>query len=135
MSMRYSRVEAVPEDRLEEVEVAQDSVPPMITTAAIATPICEPMPPSTTMARMIADSRKLKLSGETKPWRAAKKEPAKPPNMAPDREGGELGVGGVDAERAAGDLVLAQRFPGAADRQPAQPQGDEVGDEGEARIR
>ena len=38
-----------------------------------------------------------------------------------DGEGGELGVGGVDAERAAGDLVLAQRFPGAADRQPAQP--------------
>ncbi|MNC86536.1 hypothetical protein D3C83_22080 [compost metagenome] len=26
---------------------------------------------------------KVKLSGEMKPWRAAKKEPAKPPNMAP----------------------------------------------------
>ncbi len=35
------------------------------------------------MARMTADSRKTKDSGETKPWRAAKKEPAKPPNIAP----------------------------------------------------
>ena len=26
---------------------------------------------------------KLKLSGEMKPWRAAKNEPAKPPNIAP----------------------------------------------------
>jgi hypothetical protein len=41
------------------------------------------MPPSTTMARMIADSRKTKDSGLTKPWRAAKNEPAKPPNIAP----------------------------------------------------
>ena len=37
------------------------------------------------------------------------------------REGGELGVGGVDAERTAGDLVLAQRLPGAPDRQAPQP--------------
>ena len=49
----------------------------------MAMPVSEPMPPSTTMARMIADSRKTKDSGLTKPWRAAKKEPAKPPNMAP----------------------------------------------------
>ncbi len=73
----------------------------------------------------IADSMKVKVSGEMKPCRAAKNEPAKPPNIAPMREGRELGVGGVDAERAAGDLVLAQRFPGAADRQAAQPHGDE----------
>jgi len=51
--------------------------------AAIATPSCEPMPPSTTMARITADSRKVKLSGLTKPWRTAKNEPAKPPNIAP----------------------------------------------------
>src|SRR5579862_4942120 len=38
---------------------------------------------------------------------------------------GELGIGGVDAERAAGNFVLAERFPGAADRQPPQPHGDE----------
>ena len=49
-----------------------------------------------------------------------------------EREGGELGVGGVDAERAAGDFVLAQRLPGAADRQPAQPHGDEVGEQRQA---
>jgi hypothetical protein len=35
--------------------------------------------------------------------------------MAPMAKARELGVGGVDAERAAGDLVLAQRLPGAAD--------------------
>ena len=58
-------------------------MPPIMTTAAMATPIWLPMPPSTTMARMIADSMKVKLSGVTKPWRAAKNEPAKPPNMAP----------------------------------------------------
>ena len=40
------------------------------------------MPPSTTMARMIADSMKVKLSGLMKPWRVAKKDPAKPPNIA-----------------------------------------------------
>ena len=50
-----------------------------------------------------------------------------------DGKGGELGVGRVDAERAAGDLVLAQRFPGATDRQPAQAQRDEIGDQGEDR--
>src|SRR3989304_224638 len=46
-------------------------------------------------------------------------------------EGRELGVGRVDAERAAGDFVLAQRFPGAADRKPAQADGDEVGEQRE----
>ena len=45
-----------------------------------------------------------------------------------ERERGELGVGRVDAERAAGDLILAQRLPGAPDRQPAQPQRHEIGD-------
>ena len=59
------------------------SVPPIMTTAATATPIWLPMPPSTTMATITADSMKVKLSGEMKPWRAAKNEPAKPPNMAP----------------------------------------------------
>ena len=45
----------------------------------------------------------------------------------PERKRGELGVGRVDAERTAGDLVFAQRLPGAADRQTAQAQGDEIG--------
>src|SRR5947208_1162706 len=44
-------------------------------------------------------------------------------------EGRELGVGRVDAERATGGLVLAQRLPGAAQRQFANAQGEEVGDE------
>src|SRR5690606_7889327 len=51
--------------------------------AASTMPAWLPMPPRTTMARMTADSMKLKLSGLMKPWRVAKKAPAKPPNMAP----------------------------------------------------
>src|SRR5207248_11258542 len=43
----------------------------------------------------------------------------------------ELGSGGVDAERAAGDLVLAQGLPGAADRQPSQTGGDRGGEQGQ----
>ena len=82
--MRYaSGVKSGPKINLRKSSSRRISVPPIITTAAIATPISEPMPPSTTMARMIADSRKTKDSGLTKPWRAAKKEPAKPPNIAP----------------------------------------------------
>src|SRR5690606_17229384 len=46
-------------------------------------------------------------------------------------EGGELGVDGVDAERAAGDFVLPERLPGPADRQGAQAQRHEIGDEGQ----
>src|SRR5579883_332510 len=53
------------------------------TRAARTTPVWLPMPPSTTIARMIADWMKLKLSGLMKPCRAPKKQPAKPPNMAP----------------------------------------------------
>ena len=73
------------------------------------------------MARMIADSRKVKHSGLTKPCRDGEERAGEAAEHGADGEGGELGVGGVDAERAAGDLVLAQRLPGAADRQPAQP--------------
>ena len=53
---------------------------------------------------------------------------------AEHRAGGEcreLGGGGVDAERAAGDFVLAQRLPCAADRQPPQPDRHPVGQERE----
>ena len=35
------------------------------------------------MARITADSRKTKDSGETNPCRAPKNAPAKPPNIAP----------------------------------------------------
>ena len=59
------------------------SVPPIMMTAAIATPIRLPMPPSTTMATITADSMKVKLSGEMNPCRAAKNDPAKPANIAP----------------------------------------------------
>jgi hypothetical protein len=70
-----------------------------------------------------------------KPCRTAKNEPAKPPNMAPIGEGGELGACRVDAERAAGDLVFAQRLPGAPDRSRIKAERHDVRDERETRIR
>ncbi len=96
-------------------------MPPSMTMAAIATPSWEPMPPSTTMARIIADSMKVKDSGADEALAGREERAGEAAEHRADRKRGELGVGGVDAERAAGDLVLAQRFPGAADRQPAQP--------------
>ena len=41
------------------------------------------MPPRTTMATMIADSIKVKLSGLIKACLVAKNDPANPPNIAP----------------------------------------------------
>ncbi len=67
------RVEACAEEALQAVGVRSASKPPISTTAAMTTPIWLPMPPSTTMARMMADSMKVKLSGLMKPWRVAKK--------------------------------------------------------------
>src|SRR4051794_3110654 len=59
------------------------SKPPIMVSAASATPSCEPMPPSTTIASTSADSWKVNDSGLMKPWRVAKNAPAKPPNIAP----------------------------------------------------
>ncbi|GJD81890.1 hypothetical protein NBEOAGPD_5146 [Methylobacterium gregans] len=68
----------------------------------MATPIWLPMPPSTTIARMMALSRKLKLSGLMKPWRTAKKEPAKPPKAAPSAKAVSLvAVVSMPSERQA----------------------------------
>src|SRR5690606_14015394 len=53
------------------------------TMAARMTPTWDPIPPSTTMARMRADSRNVNDSGFTRPWRAAKKAPPKPAKTAP----------------------------------------------------
>ena len=63
--------------------------------AASTTPIWLPMPPSTTMARMVALSMKVKLSGLMKPWRVAKNEPAKPPNIAPSAKAVSLVLVGL----------------------------------------
>ena len=46
--------------------------------AAMTTPTMEPMPPSTTMERIMADSMKVKLAGLMKLVLAAKMTPAKP---------------------------------------------------------
>ena len=61
----------------------------------------------------------------------AEERAGKTAEAGPDGERRELGVGGVDAERAAGDLVLAQRLPRAPDRQAAQAQGDPGGEQGQ----
>src|SRR5581483_3024458 len=83
-SMRYCvGSKSLPKICLRKSRSRMISVPPIMATAATATPIMLPMPPSTTMATIIADSMKVKDSGEMKPWRAAKKEPANPPNIAP----------------------------------------------------
>src|SRR6185312_1666403 len=54
------------------------SKPPIMASAARATPSCEPMPPSTTIASTSADSWKVKDSGLMNPCRVAKNAPAKP---------------------------------------------------------
>ena len=53
------------------------------------------MPPSTTIARIVADSMKVKLSGLMKPCRVAKKQPAKPPNIAPIAKADSLTLVGL----------------------------------------
>ena len=47
------------------------------------TPVCDPMPPNTTIATIIADSMKVKLSGLINACLVAKNDPANPPNIAP----------------------------------------------------
>ena len=59
------------------------SVIPIRKMEAKTTPVCEPIPPSTTIATIIADSIKVKLSGLIKAYLVAKKDPAKPPKVAP----------------------------------------------------
>ena len=83
-SMRYwVGSKSLPNTSLRKSSSRMISVPPIMMTAAIATPSRLPMPPSTTMATITADSMKVKLSGEMNPCRAAKNEPAKPANIAP----------------------------------------------------
>ena len=81
------------------------------------------------MARISADLLKLKLSGRDEALARREERAGEAAEHRADGEGGELGRRGVDAERAAGDLVLAHRLPGAADRQAAQPERDEVGEQ------
>ncbi len=84
ISMRYwVGSKSWPKMSLRKSSSRMISVPPIMTMAAMATPIWLPMPPSTTIDRIVADSRKVNDSGEMKPCRAAKNEPAKPANIAP----------------------------------------------------
>ena len=87
------------------------------------------MPPSTTMARIVAEFDEGEALGADEALAHGEERAGEAAEHGAEREGGELGVGRVDAERAAGDLVLAQRLPGAPDRQAAQAQRDEIGQE------
>jgi len=60
------------------------------------------------------DSTSTKLSGEIKACMAENMPPARPPKLAPWRRQ-QLHVARVDAHRRGSDLILADRFPGAAD--------------------
>src|SRR5208282_437280 len=67
-SMRYCvGSKSGPKIALRKVSSRNSSEEPTIKAAAMATPSCEPAPPSTTMARMVALSVKVKLDGETTP--------------------------------------------------------------------
>ena len=83
------------------------------------------------MARMVADSMKVKLSGLTKPCRTAKNEPAKPPNMAPSAKAVSLVLVVLMPSDRQAISSSRKRLPGAADRQAAQPQRHEIGEERE----
>ena len=83
------------------------------------------------MARMIADSMKVKDSGEMKSLTRGEKAACETAEHGAYRESRQFGVAGVDAERSAGDFVLAQCLPCAPDREPAQPLCDEIGDQRE----
>ena len=78
------------------------------------------------MARIVAEFDEGEAFGADEALAHGEERAGEAAEHRAEREGGELGVGGVDAERAAGDLILAQRLPGAADRQTAQAQRDEV---------
>ena len=84
-----------------------------------------PMPPSTTIDSTMIDSTRTKLSGLMKPWIAENMPPATPPKDAPMAKASSFMLRGVDAHRARGDLVLADRLPGAADARILQPQVDD----------
>ena len=90
-------------------------MPPIMAMAAMATPIWLPMPPSTTMASTTALSMNVKDFGADEALARREERAGEAAEAGADGERRELGVGGVDAERAAGDLVLAQRLPGAPD--------------------
>ena len=77
----------------------------------------------------MADSMKTKDFGRYEALPGGEEGAGEAAEHGADRKGRELGVGGVDAERPAGDLILAQGLPGAADRQPPQPDGHQIGDE------
>jgi hypothetical protein len=82
--------------------------------APTITPTMEPMPPRTTMQRMIADSRKVKLAGLTKVVLAAKIHRPFQPRWRPGQKR-QFGPGFIDTHGLAGDFIFAQGEPGPAD--------------------
>src|SRR6476469_5390384 len=126
ISMRYwVGSKSSPKIRFKKSSSRKISEPPMMTAAASATPSCEPRPPSTTMARIVALSMKVKLDGETNPWRTAKKAPAKPPNIAPSAKAASFSFTvSRPSER--------QAISSSRKASQARPNGDEIGQQSEA---
>ena len=78
------------------------------------TPVCDPIPPKTTMATIMADSINVKLSGLIKACRVAKKDPANPPNMAPTANAVSLvflGLTPKDLHAISSSLSASQALP------------------------
>ena len=97
--------------------------------AAMATPSCEPIPPSTTIARMVADSMKVKLSGLTTPG-APRRRVGEPGEHRPERKAVSLVlVVLMPSERQA---ISSSRRPPRRGRSAAgAAQRDEVGEQRE----
>ncbi|MNQ99585.1 hypothetical protein D3C85_1153270 [compost metagenome] len=60
------------------------------TTAPRITPGMWPIPPSTTIARIMIDSSRPNDSGEMKPWKVENRPPATPPDSAPSAKASSL---------------------------------------------
>ena len=84
-----------------------------------------PMPPSTTMTRMMVETVNWNMSGVAVVSLATWNVPAMRADRRADGEREQLVVDVVDAHRAGGKLVLAQRQPGAAGARVLQAIADE----------
>ena len=95
-------------------EKVKNPISPIKKTVASTTPVCEPIPPRTTIATIIADSIKVKLSGLINACLVAKNEPANPPNIAPIAKAVSfvfLGLTPNDLHAISSSLKASQALP------------------------
>jgi len=126
MDRHHRRAE---QQHAELVEFAAEFGSVTSTTAASTTPSWLPSPPSTTMASTVADSWKPKLSGLMSPGGLAKKAPAMPPSMALMAKAESLTLVGLIPSARQAISSSPQRLPGEADRQSAQPEAEQIGEQ------